>query len=151
MYTNILLHIFRISMLAQSLPVFCSFLWLHLRMFQTTFYYRTLLLHLLQLQLQLLQYIIILGQTVGHLHGKIFAFKLETIETATDFFNHVGQRDRRRRALLKHQNFDFLFYLGWSGLAAQMAQKQKSCTTKSSLMQDWVFRLGPVCKIKFYV
>ena len=26
-----------------------------------------------------------------------------------------NQRDRRRRALLQHQNFDFLFYLGWSG------------------------------------
>ena len=25
------------------------------------------------------------------------------------------QRDRRQRALLLHQNFDFLFYLGWSG------------------------------------
>ena len=29
------------------------------------------------------------------------------------------------------------------GLPAQMAQKQKSRTTKSPLMQDWVFRLGP--------
>ena len=66
---------FRISMLAQFLPVFCSFLWLHLRMLRTTFYYRTLLLQLLQLQLQLLQYIIILGQTVGHLHGKSFALR----------------------------------------------------------------------------
>ena len=24
-----------------------------------------------------------------------------------------GQRDRRRRALLQHQNFNFLFYLVW--------------------------------------
>ena len=29
-----------------------------------------------------------------------------------------------------------------TGLAAQTAQKQKSCTTKSPLMQDWIFRLG---------
>ena len=29
-----------------------------------------------------------------------------------------------------------------SGPAAQTAQKQKFCTTKSPLMQDWVFRLG---------
>ena len=29
-----------------------------------------------------------------------------------------------------------------NGRAAQIAQKQKSCTPKSSLMQDWVFRLG---------
>ena len=29
-----------------------------------------------------------------------------------------------------------------TGLAAQTAQKQKSRTTKSPLMQDWVFRLG---------
>ena len=29
-----------------------------------------------------------------------------------------------------------------TGLAAQMAQKQKSYTTKSPLMQNWVFRLG---------
>ena len=28
------------------------------------------------------------------------------------------------------------------GPAAQIAQKQKSRTTKSPLMQDWVFRLG---------
>ena len=27
-------------------------------------------------------------------------------------------------------------------MAAQMAQKQKSCTTKSPLMEDWVLRLG---------
>ena len=32
-----------------------------------------------------------------------------------------------------------------TGLAAQMAQKQKSSTTKSPLMQDWVFRLGFQC------
>ena len=29
-----------------------------------------------------------------------------------------------------------------TGLAAQMAQKKKSRTSKSLLMQDWVFRLG---------
>jgi hypothetical protein len=29
-----------------------------------------------------------------------------------------------------------------TGLAAQTAQKQKSRSTKSPLMQDWVFRLG---------
>ena len=29
-----------------------------------------------------------------------------------------------------------------TGLAAQTAQKQKSGTTKSPLMQNWVFRLG---------
>ena len=29
-----------------------------------------------------------------------------------------------------------------TGLAAQTAQKQKSRTSKSPLMQDWVFRLG---------
>jgi hypothetical protein len=29
---------------------------------------------------------------------------------------------------------------------AQMAQKQKSRITKSPLMQDWVFRLGPEMK-----
>ena len=32
------------------------------------------------------------------------------------------------------------------GLAAQTAQKQKSHTTKSPLIQDWVFRLGSKCK-----
>ena len=32
-----------------------------------------------------------------------------------------------------------------TGLAAQTAQKQKSRTTKSPLMQDWVFRLGSPC------
>ena len=32
---------------------------------------------------------------------------------------HVKQRYRRRRALLQHQNFDFLFYLGWSGCFTQ--------------------------------
>ena len=30
------------------------------------------------------------------------------------------------------------------GLAAQTAQKQKSRTSKSPLMQDWVFRLGSI-------
>ena len=39
------------------------------------------------------------------------------------------------------QNRPLTFFL-CSGLAAQMAQKQKSRTTKSPLMQDWVFRLG---------
>ena len=29
------------------------------------------------------------------------------------------QRDRARRALLQHQNFNFLFYLGWSGCFTQ--------------------------------
>ena len=29
-----------------------------------------------------------------------------------------------------------------TGPAAQTGQKQKSCTTKSPSMQDWVFRLG---------
>ena len=33
-------------------------------------------------------------------------------------FQHC-QRDRRRRALLRHQNFDFLFYLSWSGCFPQ--------------------------------
>ena len=31
------------------------------------------------------------------------------------FLNTLTQRDRTQRALLQHQNFDFLFYLGWSG------------------------------------
>ena len=31
----------------------------------------------------------------------------------------LDQRDRRQRALLQHQNFDFLFYLGWSGCFIQ--------------------------------
>ena len=33
------------------------------------------------------------------------------------------------------------FFL-YTGPAAQTAQKQKSSTTKSPLMQDWVFRMG---------
>ena len=33
------------------------------------------------------------------------------------------------------------FFLYWPA-AAQTAQQQKSHTTKSPLMQDWVFRLG---------
>ena len=32
-----------------------------------------------------------------------------------------------------------------TGPAAQAAQKQKSCTNKITLMQDWVFRLGLLC------
>ena len=31
------------------------------------------------------------------------------------FLLMTQQRDRRQRALLQHQNLDFLFYLGWSG------------------------------------
>jgi hypothetical protein len=38
-----------------------------------------------------------------------------------------------------HNRPNFFFS---TGLAAQMAQKQISRTTKSRLMQDWVFRLG---------
>ena len=33
-----------------------------------------------------------------------------------------------------------------TGPAAQTAQKQKSLTTKSPLMQDWVFKLGLLVK-----
>ena len=33
-------------------------------------------------------------------------------------------------------------YFFCSGPAAQTAQNQKSRTTKSPLMQDWIFRLG---------
>ena len=36
----------------------------------------------------------------------------------------------------------FLKKDAFTGPAAQLAQKQKSRTTKSPLMQDWVFRLG---------
>ena len=42
------------------------------------------------------------------------------------------------------QNRPPTFFL-CNGLAAQTAQKQKSRTTKSPLMQDWVFRLGSSC------
>ena len=35
-------------------------------------------------------------------------------------------------------------FLLCTGPAAQTAQKQKSCTIKSPLMQDWVFRLGVI-------
>ena len=35
-------------------------------------------------------------------------------------------------------------FLLCTGLAAQTAQKQKSRTTLSPLMQDWVFRMGLV-------
>ena len=34
-----------------------------------------------------------------------------------------------------------LYFLS-TGPTAQTTHKQKSCTTKSPLMQDWVFRLG---------
>ena len=37
-----------------------------------------------------------------------------------------------------------------TGPATQMAQKQKSCTTKSPLTQDWVFRLGYYQKINLF-
>ena len=33
-------------------------------------------------------------------------------------------------------------YMNFTGRASQRAPKQKSHTTKSPLMQDWVFRLG---------
>ena len=35
-----------------------------------------------------------------------------------------------------------------TGPAAQTAQKQKYRTTKSPLMQDWVFRLGLECLVR---
>ena len=34
------------------------------------------------------------------------------------------QRDRTQRALLRYQNFDFLFYLGWSGSFPQTKKKK---------------------------
>ena len=36
-----------------------------------------------------------------------------------------------------------------TGLGAQTAQKQRKRTTKSPLMQDWVFRLGHCTKLYF--
>ena len=47
-----------------------------------------------------------------------------------------------------HNGLKFFFS---SCLAAQTAQKQKSCTTKSPLKQDWVFRLGmhPLANLLF--
>ena len=38
-----------------------------------------------------------------------------------------------------HNRPKIIFFI--TGLAAQIAQKQKSRTTKSPLMKDWVFRL----------
>ena len=38
-----------------------------------------------------------------------------------------------------------------TGPAAQTAQKQKSLTTKSPLMQDWVFRLGLMLKLTCFL
>ena len=47
----------------------------------------------------------------------IFATNFKKSENLS--LNTKIQRDRRPRALLKHQNFDFLFYLGWSGCFTQ--------------------------------
>ena len=41
---------------------------------------------------------------------------MRTLELITGHvIYNLSQRDRTRRALLQYQNFDFLFYLGWSG------------------------------------
>ena len=57
-----------------------------------------------------------------------------------NFLTPKTWKNRPQKLLIIAPNF-FLC----TGPAAQTAQKQKSCTNKSPLMQDWVFRLGAVC------
>ena len=54
------------------------------------------------------------------------------------FFAHENMK--RQPSKVAHDRPPFFFFS--TGLAAQTAQKQKSRTNKSPLMQDWVFRLG---------
>ena len=52
-------------------------------------------------------------------------------------------RETRKKESLIWQNLRFIYKKNFSaGPAAQTVQKQKSCTTKRPLMQNWVFRLG---------
>ena len=55
-------------------------------------------------------------------------------------------KNRPQKLLIIGPNF-FLC----TGLAAQTAQKQISRTTKSPLMQDWVFRMGVSCDHMIFV
>jgi hypothetical protein len=60
---------------------------------------------------------------VSRLPGLYFIIEYAAFETGSPpLFSLVfisRQRDRRRRALLQQQNFDFLIYLGWSGCFTQ--------------------------------
>ena len=58
-----------------------------------------------------------------HMCYIIFSFYLLVAQFDCKFILYpkvlTGQRDRRWRALLQYQNFNFLFYLGWSGCFTQ--------------------------------
>ena len=56
------------------------------------------------------------------------------------FFNFLYPWKHKKMSSKAHNRPKIIFFS--TGPAAQMAQKQKSRTTKSRLMQDWVFRLG---------
>ena len=50
--------------------------------------------------------------------------------------------ENMKKPALKSCSYSAPNFFLCTGSAAQTAQEQKSCTTKSPLMQDWVFRLG---------
>ena len=70
---------------------------------------------------------------------KNYFFKNCFLKTLTSFF-FAPENMKRPPSKVAHNRPRSFFFS--TGLAAQTAQKQKSSTTKSPLMQDWVFRLG---------
>ena len=68
-------------------------------------------------------------------------FSVEAIVFSKIFKKKFDPQNMKKPALKKLLISDPQLFL-CIGPAAQTAQKQKSCTTKSPLMQDWVFRMG---------
>ena len=71
-------------------------------------------------------------------------FGEDAIVFSKTFFDPENMKKNRPQKLLIIGPQLFLC----TGLAAQMAKKQKSRTTKRPLMQDWVFRLGSLCNMQ---
>ena len=53
---------------------------------------------------------------------------------------NAPENKKKLPSIVAHNRSPAYFFC--SGPAAQTAQNQKSLTTKSPLLQDWVFRLG---------
>ena len=69
-------------------------------------------------------------------------------EDATIFIKKNAPENMKKPPSKVAQNGPRTFFFS-TGLAAQMVQKQKSNTTQSPLMQDWVFRLGVQVKVDY--
>ena len=69
-------------------------------------------------------------------------FSADTIMFSKEIYkkNLAHENMKKMPSKVAHNRPKTFFFV--TGPAAQMAQKQKPRTTKSPLMQNWVFRLG---------